>query len=84
MRVKTVALRFKAERLKAKKIGMRKKGSVQANKNGRVSMKDLKGKSYIYCGFYVKRRLFSENYCIYDIKEPNPVKLSPLPLVKHF
>ena len=42
-------------------------------------MKDLAGKSYMDSGFFEKYKLPSEEFCIFDLKEPNPITLHPLP-----
>ena len=70
MRVRVTGARISEQNAKAKKRNkFRKKGSIFANKNGRIQLKDMHGKSYMKMGFYRLIPLKSEHMRIIDLQE---------------
>ena len=68
MRVRVGGNRVAKEKEKNKKLAKwRKKGIVFANLNGRIQLKDLKGKSYMSMKFYNRLPLASTKHRIIDL-----------------
>ena len=68
MRVKVNSQRVAVAKKKAIGEGSwRDKKTVVTNKNGRVQLKDLQGKSYMEMGFYKKFPMPSVNFRIIDL-----------------
>ena len=68
MRVRVTGARISEQNAKQKKRSKyRNKSSVFANKNGRIQLKDMQGKSYMKMGFYRLVPLKSEHMRIIDL-----------------
>ena len=71
MRIRVSGARLAKERkkLKTESKSFRQKRTVFSNKNGRIQLKDLNGKSYMKMGFYKRIELESTKKRIIELRD---------------